>query len=90
MDFINARSRKVGHRHRLIVISHKRTGVTVCPYQYGERARRTGRYRLTEVDVEPSHIVPVTERMVGKLQRHILRAHRDRHRREGVEIHPAQ
>lgn len=62
----------------------------IRPDENGKRCGRSGGYRLTEIDIESSHIVPVTERMVWKFQSHVLRADRHRHRGQRVEIRPAQ
>lgn len=90
MDFIDPRTGDILYRHRLVVVSQQRSRVPVRPNENGKRFGRSGGYRLTEIDIESSHIVPVTERMVWKFQSHVLRADRHRHRGQRVEIRPAQ
>lgn len=90
MDFIDPRTGDILYRHRLVVVSQQRSRVPIRPDENGKRCGRSGGYRLTEIDIESSHIVPVTERMVWKFQSHVLRADRHRHRGQRVEIRPAQ
>ena len=90
MNLIDAGSSQVCNSYRLIVISHQRSCVPVSPYQYRECCSRTGRDRLTKIDIEPSDIVPVAERMVRKLQSHILSTDCYSHRRKSVVIHSAE
>ena len=59
-------------------------------YQYRQRGSRAGRDRLTKIDIEPSDIIPVAERMVRKLQSHILSTDCYSHRRKSVVIHSAK
>lgn len=86
MNLIDAGSSQVCNSHRLIVISHQRSCVPISSYQYRKCSSCTGRYSLSETDIESPNIIPVTERMVREFKSNILRTDCHSHRRKSIEV----